>query len=106
MPDIETRAVKEHLTCWEYTKCGSDKDASCPTVVQRYGRACWLVAGTLNGSEPTCKKIKNISCCKSCDFYQKVKQSKAAQYNIAKKWEVTASRSQTGAGLPGPSRSV
>ena len=60
--------------CWEVMNCGSEKDMSCPTVVQRSGRACWLVAGTLNGSQPVCKKICNTSNCKDCLFYQDVKQ--------------------------------
>ena len=62
--------------CWEYMHCGSEKENTCPTVVQRYGKACWLVAGTVNGGEPVCLNLHNVPSCKECSFYCALKSIK------------------------------
>jgi len=59
--------------CWEFTKCNSEKNASCPTVVQKAGRSCWLVAGSFCGGPIQCKVAHKFSNCKECDFHKKVR---------------------------------
>jgi len=59
--------------CWEYLKCGHDKNASCPAFVQKAGRKCWLVAGTLCGGKVQGDNAQKIANCKLCDFYKKIK---------------------------------
>jgi len=61
------------LQCWEFKKCGQDRNASCPAVVQSAGRSCWLVAGTLCGGVVQGDYARKISNCKDCDYYIKVK---------------------------------
>ena len=61
------------IQCWDFKKCGRDKDKSCPAVVQSAGRMCWLVAGTLCGGKVQGTHAEKIGNCKSCDFYGQVK---------------------------------
>ncbi len=61
------------LQCWEFKKCGHEKNSSCPAVVQAAGRSCWLVAGTLCGGQVQGEFAKKIANCKECDFYKKIK---------------------------------
>ncbi|MDA8082247.1 MAG: hypothetical protein M0024_01150 [Nitrospiraceae bacterium] len=61
------QAGKMH--CWEYMQCGHEKDASCPAVVYRAGRMCWLVSGTLcRGNTPVIISRKHKDC-RGCDFF-------------------------------------
>ncbi|KJR42422.1 Type IV pilus assembly PilZ domain protein [Candidatus Magnetoovum chiemensis] len=68
---------KEHaeLNCWDFNNCPKDKRAACPVISQSAGNRCWLVAGTLNGLEVSCLKVKRkeINNCKDCAFYKIVK---------------------------------
>ncbi|MBI5847458.1 MAG: hypothetical protein HZB31_05820 [Nitrospirae bacterium] len=59
--------------CWDFMKCGRDRDKSCPAVVQSAGRSCWLVAGTLCGGVVQGDHAQKIASCKECNFYTKVK---------------------------------
>ncbi|HEX8948436.1 MAG TPA: hypothetical protein VF790_05710 [Dissulfurispiraceae bacterium] len=61
--------------CWEYMKCGREKNSSCPAVAQYAGRSCWLVAGTLCGGKVQGTRAQQIQNCKLCDFYMKAKSS-------------------------------
>jgi len=61
------------MNCWEFKNCGRDKDGSCPTVLEKAGRACWLVAGTLCGGQVQGTAAQKLGNCRECDFYQKVK---------------------------------
>jgi len=62
------------IQCWEFLKCGHEKDSSCPAVVQKAGRSCWLVAGTLCGGAVQGDHAQKIGNCKQCVFYLKVKK--------------------------------
>ena len=62
------------IQCWEFMKCGREKDSSCPAVLQYAGRSCWLVAGTLCGGEAEGVNAARIQNCKLCDFYIKIKK--------------------------------
>lgn len=64
------------VQCWDFKKCGHDKDHSCLAVTQSAGRSCWLVAGTLNGGKVLCQHAATIGDCKSCDFYSNIKQGR------------------------------
>lgn len=66
----------ERIKCWEYMKCDTQICQNCPAYTKLAGRRCWLVAGTLSGSRSECVYCKNISSCKECDFYIKVKKGK------------------------------
>jgi methyl-accepting chemotaxis protein len=55
--------------CWEYKKCGKDKDGACPAYPNN-GLDCWRVTGTLcDGTEQGSFKEK-IAKCRECGFYQ------------------------------------
>jgi len=62
------------IQCWEFMKCGHERDSLCPVVEQSAGRRCWLVAGTLNGGKPEGSNARKISNCKECNFYKKIKK--------------------------------
>jgi len=59
--------------CWEFKKCGRERDRSCPAVLEDAGRRCWLVAGTLCGGKVQGDYAAKIGNCKQCDFYVKLK---------------------------------
>lgn len=65
--------AEQKINCWEFNKCGSEKNRSCQSVIQAAGRNCWLVAGTLNGGVATCLLTPKVVSCKSCNFYSMVK---------------------------------
>jgi len=54
-------------------KCGHDKTAGCPAVIQSAGRSCWLVAGTLCGGKPQGTFAKMLASCMECEFFMKIK---------------------------------
>ena len=63
------------MNCWEFKQCGRDKDGmeailfgSCPAY-PNWGTSCARIAGTLNGTEPCGKCVKEIPNCSHCDFY-------------------------------------
>jgi len=62
------------VQCWEFMKCGHEKDKKCPAVVQSVGRSCWLVAGTLCGGIVQGDHAQKLKNCKECQFYIKVKK--------------------------------
>lgn len=64
----------ERMKCWEFFECQRDKDGHCSAFTKSAGRRCWLVAGTLSGSEPECELAKTINSCKECEFYKKIKK--------------------------------
>ncbi|MBF0466902.1 MAG: hypothetical protein HQK88_07435 [Nitrospirae bacterium] len=68
----EVRA--ERKNCWEYYDCGVEKSRKCSAFTKSAGRRCWLVVGTLSGSEPECERAKQLKSCKECTFYQKIKK--------------------------------
>ncbi|MBF0466378.1 MAG: hypothetical protein HQK88_06390 [Nitrospirae bacterium] len=66
-------ALQVGQNCWEFFNCGMEKAGPCPAFARSSGRKCWLVAGTLCGSEPEGIMAKNKNTCKECPFYQKIK---------------------------------
>ncbi len=60
------------VKCWEYMKCGRDKDATikCPAY-PNFGRVCWVVAGTFCEGKVQGTFAQKYEDCKRCEFYQK-----------------------------------
>ncbi len=69
--DEESQEIK----CWEYMKCGRDKDATsrCPAY-PNFGRICWAVAGTFCEGKVQGTFAQKYEDCRKCDFYQMVKK--------------------------------
>ena len=67
--DEESAKIK----CWEYMKCGRDKDATakCPAH-SNFGRICWAVAGTFCEGKVQGTFAQKYENCMKCDFYQMV----------------------------------
>lgn len=63
------------VKCWEYMKCGRDKDCSvkCPAY-PNFGRVCWAVAGTFCEGKVQGTFAQKYEDCKKCEFYQKMKK--------------------------------
>jgi two-component system, NtrC family, sensor kinase len=61
--------------CWEYMKCGRDKDATtkCPAY-PHFGRVCWVVAGTFCEGKVQGTFAQKYEDCRKCDFYQMAKK--------------------------------
>jgi two-component system NtrC family sensor kinase len=61
------------IKCWEYMKCGRDKDATakCPAH-SNFGRICWAVAGTFCEGKVQGTFAQKYENCMKCDFYQMV----------------------------------
>lgn len=60
------------MNCWEYMKCGRDKDATikCPAF-PNFGRVCWVVAGTFCEGKVQGTFAQKYEDCRKCEFYQK-----------------------------------
>jgi len=65
------------LNCWEYKKCGREKDGSkvaklgvCSSYPD-HGRDCWFVAGTLCGGKVQGTSAEKFGNCQKCDFFKK-----------------------------------
>jgi signal transduction histidine kinase len=63
--------------CWEYMKCGRDKDATtkCPAY-PHFGRVCWVVAGTFCEGKVQGTFAQKYEDCGKCDFYRTVKKQR------------------------------
>lgn len=61
--------------CWEYMKCGRDKDCSmkCPAY-PNFGRVCWAVAGTFCEGKIQGTFAQKYEDCQKCEFYQKTRR--------------------------------
>jgi hypothetical protein len=68
MVDSKEKKTKK-LQCWEFKKCGHERDGKCPAITQHAGRSCWLVAGTLCGGKATGIFAQKIGDCTQCEFY-------------------------------------
>ena len=64
-----------NIKCWEYMKCGRDKDATlkCPAYPY-FGRVCWAVAGTFCEGKVMGTFAQKYENCENCIFYQKVER--------------------------------
>lgn len=62
----------QKTNCWEYMKCGREKDATikCPAC-PNFGRMCWAVAGTFCEGKVQGTFAQKYEDCKKCEFYQK-----------------------------------
>lgn len=60
------------VQCWEYMRCGRDKDATikCPAY-PNFGRICWVVAGTFCEGKVQGTFAQKFEDCRKCEFYQK-----------------------------------
>jgi two-component system NtrC family sensor kinase len=60
------------VKCWEYMKCGRDKDSTirCPAYPD-FGRICWTVAGTFCEGKVQGTFAQKYEDCRKCGFYQK-----------------------------------
>ncbi len=63
--------------CWEYMKCGRDKDATtkCPAY-PNFGRICWAVAGTFCEGKVQGTFAQKYENCVKCEFFQKMRKLK------------------------------
>ncbi len=61
--------------CWEYMKCGRDKDSSlkCPSY-PNFGRICWAVAGTFCEGKVQGTFAQKYENCKKCEFFKNVRE--------------------------------
>jgi hypothetical protein len=77
--------MTEKKNCWEFKKCGRDKENNlyiCPAVteVQAHGingginggRICWAVPGTLCNDEVQGTYAQKLLSCLSCEFRMQV----------------------------------
>lgn len=71
----------KRLNCWEFKKCGRDRDNElgiCPAVTEvrangvngglNGGRVCWAVAGTFCGGTVQGTYAQKLTTCLACDF--------------------------------------
>ncbi len=89
--EITRWGVDKSLNCWEYMLCGRepggvniDKLGICPSATDKRfdgihrgenaGRACWVVAGSVQKENIQCPYAKKHKNCGMCDFYQIVKK--------------------------------
>ncbi|HKN18798.1 MAG TPA: hypothetical protein VJW95_03300, partial [Dissulfurispiraceae bacterium] len=77
----QCRYAKEHLLmhnkaseiqCWEYMKCGCEKQKSCPVVLLDAGRMCWDVSNTICGGKKQGKSYTKFLLCSECEFFIKL----------------------------------
>ena len=63
----------QKANCWEYMKCGRDKDATikCPAY-PNFGRMCWAVAGTFCEGKVQGTFAQKYEDCRKCEFYQRI----------------------------------
>ncbi len=58
------------MNCWEFKKCGHDKNGGCPAFPND-GKKCFFVAGTLCKGEVQGDYARKIQNCRTeCDFYR------------------------------------
>ena len=80
------------MNCWEYKKCGCEKDAGCPAAAPgqldgvhggRYaGRACWVIRGTRCDSELQGGYSGKLARCSKCGFYSMVRKEERALFMV------------------------
>lgn len=95
-----TEIIKNKINCWEHKKCGREPGGAnaasqgvCPASVAEAfdgfhgginaGRACWAVAGTFCGNQPTGTFAKKLKTCTNCDFHEHVIREEAEKYQSA-----------------------
>jgi two-component system NtrC family sensor kinase len=75
---FQSEEESAQVKCWEYMKCGRDKDCSmkCPAY-PNFGRICWAVAGTFCEGKIQGTFAQKYEDCKKCEFYQKMRKKAA-----------------------------
>ena len=75
---FQSEEESAQVKCWEYMKCGRDKDCSmkCPAY-PNFGRICWAVAGTFCEGKIQGTFAQKYEDCKKCEFYQKMRKKTA-----------------------------
>jgi len=75
---IQSDAESRETACWDYMKCGRDKDATakCPAY-PHFGRICWAVAGTFCEGKVQGTFAQKNEDCRKCNFYQQAKKLRA-----------------------------
>ncbi len=88
------------LNCWEFKQCGRQPGGAhvndhgiCPASTEKKlngvhgginaGRACWVVSGTLCDGEVQGTFVKKYDSCMECDFYNKVKEEEASNFQFS-----------------------
>ena len=63
----------QRVKCWEFMRCGRDKDATvrCPAY-PHFGRICWVVAGTFCEGKPQGTFAQKYEDCTRCEFYRQL----------------------------------
>ncbi len=72
---FQSEEESAQVKCWEYMKCGRDKDCSlkCPAY-PNFGRICWAVAGTFCEGKIQGTFAQKYEDCKKCEFYQQMRK--------------------------------
>jgi hypothetical protein len=87
--------------CWEFKKCGREPGGlntkefgECPASTEEKlnginsgtngGRSCWALSGTLCGSKVQGTFASKLRNCKSCKFYQMVKDEEGSEFIFSK----------------------
>ena len=75
---LQSEEASPGIKCWEYMKCGREKDATakCPAY-PNFGRGCWVVAGTFCAGKVQGTFAQKYEDCRKCDFFQMAKKLKA-----------------------------
>ncbi len=72
---LQEQDIAPEKPCWEYMKCGRDKDATakCPAY-PNFGRICWAVAGTFCQGKVQGTFAQKYEDCRKCEFYRMAKK--------------------------------
>jgi two-component system NtrC family sensor kinase len=73
----QSKEESHMIKCWEYKKCGREKDATtkCPAY-SNFGRICWSVAGTFCEGKVQGTFAQKYEDCRKCDYYQMLKRER------------------------------
>ena len=70
----QSEEASSKIKCWEYMKCGRDKDDSIKcSSYPNFGRVCWGVAGTFCEGKVQGTFAQKYQDCRKCKFYQSVR---------------------------------
>ncbi len=67
------------MNCWEFKKCGRDRDGSCPAYQKGLGTVCWVVAGTMCGGKVQGTFAQKLRDCTKCDYYRYVQKQRVSK---------------------------
>lgn len=58
------------IDCWDFKNCPQDRKNDCLAFIQRAGKKCWLVTGTMCGGVEQKDMRAKIAKCRACEFYK------------------------------------